>query len=1290
MRPNSATGRLTRTRLLRLLSLAVVGTCARDDVATGPRSPDRPPTASVTAAPAVALGSMSASNVLVGAGQIADSNKPNSPFTANLLDTIPGTVFTLGDNAYQNGSATAFTREYDPYWGRQKARTRPTPGNHDWETAGAAGYFGYFGANAGPAGRGYYSYDLGDWHIISLNSISGTQAGAAQEAWLVAELAATTKPCVLAMWHHARFFSPYTFSDNWPEPNPYMRQFWADLYQAHADLIIGGHNHQYERFAPQTPDGGLDSVNGIVQIIAGTGGAGHDVPIVIVPNSVVENSATYGVLKLTLSADGSAQYVWKFIPIAGKTFTDSGAGACYPKGTSVVSAGLSTLAVSPASVSVGGSATVTVTARDANGNPLHGAAVVLAATGSGNTLTQPTATTDANGIATGALSSTVAATKTVSATVSGTAVNQRGTLTVTSATVSATLWTVAAAPATITAGAGSTTITVTAKDGSGNPISGASVVLAATGTGNTLTQPTAGTNGSGVATGTLSSTVAGAKTVSATVSGTALTQTATVTVTAGPVSAAQSTIAAAPASIAAGGATTTITVRAKDANGNPVSGATVVLAVTGTGNTLTQPAALTDASGVATGTLSSTVAEGKTVSATVSGTALTATAAVTVTAGAVSASASTVAAAPASITAGGASTTITVTAKDANGNAVGGLTVILAATGTGNTVTQPTGPTNGNGVATGTISSTVAEPKTVSATVGGTAVTQTAAVTVTAGALSATASTVAAAPASIAAGGGPATITVTAKDGNGNLISGATVVLAATGSGNSVTQPAAGTDGNGVATGTVSSTVAEGKTVSATANGEAVTQTVVVTVTPGAASGTVSTVTAAPASIAAGGTKSTITVTAKDANGNPVAGMTVVLAATGSGNTLTQPAAATDGNGVATGALSSTVAEGKTVSATVSGTGLTQTAGVTVTAGPVAAAQSTVATTPGIIVVGGQPATIMVTARDANGNPVSGATVGLAATGSGNTLAQPVGPTNASGVATGSLGSNISELKTVSATVDGLSLAQTPTVSVGVALTGAGTIATCSRLNDEATANLLDTIPGNVFTTGDNANSVGNLADFTNCYAPSWGRHKARTFPAVGDKEYQVTGAAGYWQYFGAVTGDSGNYYYSYDLGTWHIVVLNSNIDVSAGSPQEQWLRADLAASTKQCTLAYWHYQLFSSSGTGYRTAVVPLWNALYAAGAEIVVNGHARVYERFAPQTPTGGLDQARGIRQFTVGTGGYLTDTIGTVRANSEARNGGVFGVLKLTLLPGSYTWQFYPIAGQSFTDSGSGACH
>jgi hypothetical protein len=146
LRLDSSPGRLARAKLLALGSLVLVGTCARGDSTTGPRSVAPPQLA------ATVLGSMSATAVLVGAGQIADSTKPNSPYTANLLDTIPGTVFTLGDNAYDDGSATAFTREYDPYWGRQKARTRPTPGNHDWETAGAAGYFGYFGANAGPSG----------------------------------------------------------------------------------------------------------------------------------------------------------------------------------------------------------------------------------------------------------------------------------------------------------------------------------------------------------------------------------------------------------------------------------------------------------------------------------------------------------------------------------------------------------------------------------------------------------------------------------------------------------------------------------------------------------------------------------------------------------------------------------------------------------------------------------------------------------------------------------------------------------------------------------------------------------------------------------------------------------------------------------------------------------------------------------------------------------------------------------------------------------------------------------
>src|SRR5438309_1335213 len=294
---------------------------------------------------------------------------------------------------------------------------------------------------------------------------------------------------------------------------------------------------------------------------------------------------------------------------------------------------------------------------------------------------------------------------------------------------------------------------------------------------------------------------------------------------------------------------------------------TVVLGATGSGNTLTQPAAGTDANGVATGTVSSTVAEAKTISATINGIAITQTAGVTVTAAAPSASQSLVAAAPASITAGSGSATITVTAKDANGNLISGMPVVLAATGSGNTLTQPAVVTDVNGVATGTLSSTVAEAKTISATINGIAITQTAGVTVTAAAPSASQSLVAAAPASITAGSGSATVTVTAKDANGNLISGATVVLQATGSGNTVTHPAAVTGADGVATGTVSSTVSEAKTVSAAVSGILITQTAAVTVTPGPAASL--SFTAQPSDIAAGALMAPgVQVTALDAAGN--------------------------------------------------------------------------------------------------------------------------------------------------------------------------------------------------------------------------------------------------------------------------------------------------------------------------------------------------------------------------------------------------------------------------------------
>ncbi len=261
-------------------------------------------------------------------------------------------------------------------------------------------------------------------------------------------------------------------------------------------------------------------------------------------------------------------------------------------------------------------------------------------------------------------------------------------------------------------------------------------------------------------------------------------------------------------------------------------------------------------------------------------------------------------------------------------------------------------------------------------------------------------------------------------------------------------------------------------------------------------------------------------------------------------------------------------------------------------------------------------------------------------------------------------------------------------------LVGAGDIASCSGAGDEATANLLDGIAGTVYTLGDNVYDNGTATEFANCYEPSWGRHKARTRPAPGNHDYNTAGASGYYGYFGAAAGDPSKGYYSYDLGAWHVVVLNSNCATvggcGAGSPQEQWLRQDLAASAASCTLAYWHHPRFSSGKHGGNAATEPFWQALYDHNADVVLSSHDHSYERFAPQTPTGAADPARGIRQFVVGTGGRSHYSFGTIRANSEVRHSGTFGVLKLTLHASGYEWRFVPEAGKTFTDSGSGACH
>ena len=260
---------------------------------------------------------------------------------------------------------------------------------------------------------------------------------------------------------------------------------------------------------------------------------------------------------------------------------------------------------------------------------------------------------------------------------------------------------------------------------------------------------------------------------------------------------------------------------------------------------------------------------------------------------------------------------------------------------------------------------------------------------------------------------------------------------------------------------------------------------------------------------------------------------------------------------------------------------------------------------------------------------------------------------------------------------------------------GAGDIASCNSSGDEATAALLDGIPGTVYTLGDNVYDSATDADFAGCYDPSWGRHKARTMPVVGNHDYETAGASGYFNYFGAAAGDPSTGYYSYDLGAWHIVALNSMCEnvggCGPGSPMLTWLEQDLAANPSSCTLALWHHPVFSSgSEHGSDPKMIPSWDALYAAGADVVLNGHDHDYERFAPQTSSGLADPDRGIREFVVGTGGKSHYDFGNVVANSEVRNSDTSGVLKLTLHASSYEWQFVPEAGKTFSDSGSESCH
>ena len=275
-----------------------------------------------------------------------------------------------------------------------------------------------------------------------------------------------------------------------------------------------------------------------------------------------------------------------------------------------------------------------------------------------------------------------------------------------------------------------------------------------------------------------------------------------------------------------------------------------------------------------------------------------------------------------------------------------------------------------------------------------------------------------------------------------------------------------------------------------------------------------------------------------------------------------------------------------------------------------------------------------------------------------------------------------------------LELLGEPAASSDPVLIAAGDIATCSSSYDTMTAELVKGIPGTVLTLGDNAYERGTTTEYRDCFGPTWGQFKSRIRPSPGNHEYYTSGATGSYGYFGSAAGDPARGYYSFDVGSWHVVSLNSNCSAiggcGAGSAQERWLRQDLAASGARCTLAYWHHPRFSSGYHGNSSATEDLWDALYDAGADVVLVGHDHNYERYYPLTGSGTRDDARGLVEFVVGTGGKtLRSFTRSMPGTAVTRNADSYGVLKMTLKSDAMDFAFVGATG-SYSDQGTVRCH
>lgn len=1277
--------------------------------------------------------------VLVGAGDISSCTHHNDTSTAKILDTIAGSVFTTGDNAGPNGASSVYTNCYNPTWGRQLSRTYPAPGDLEYDTTNAAGYYGYFGAAAGDPTKGYYSYNLGAWHIVVLNSSSSAAlaAGSPQEQWLKADLAANPTQCTLAYWHHPMFYSGTSTVRSWLQP------IWSDLYAAGVAVVLNSHTRNYERFAPQNPSGGLDTAHGIREFVVGTGGLGTWSFYTLAPNSQVR-AQVYGVLRLTLSPGA---YSWQFITIPGTQFVDTGSS------------------LTPISVAQ---------FSDTGSGPCHGppppspAGVTLThgadrTTHPGDTLKYSVSFSDpaptdapwAYAISWGDGASSTGTTSTPSTPISAAHVYTALGLDSIHVTVtnkpgatgrdSVAVQVIAATTSVVFVGAGDIadctnsgdSLTANLLDSIPGTVFAAGDEAYPDGTSTDFancynptwgrhkarTRPVPGnheysTSGApgyygyfGAAAGDPTkgyySYDLGNWHIVALNSNIAMN-------TGSPQE--QWLVADLAAStkqcklgywhhpLFSSGREGSDTATQQLFQDLYNAGAEIVLVGHDHDYERFAPQTATGVADSVYGVREFVVGTGGAGLFTL-GTPL----------------------ANSQVrndgTQGVLKLTLTSTGYSWQFMPIAGKTFTDAGTsschpapsaGTQPPTAVPGGPYSGTeGAAVSFDGSASSDPSGAALSYAwsfgdsstGTVVkpthsylasgtfSATLTVTDTRGATSqpvSTPVTIANVPPAVNAGanlsatpGSPVTLNVSFSD---------------PGTDAPWTYAIAWGDGSASTTG---STSVQSTPITATHTYAAAgTDTVRVTVTDKAGgSGTgqvVATVTALPppTPVAGGpyaGTEGTA-VTFDGSGSTDPNGAALTYAWTfgdGSSGSGVKPTHAYASYGTYTVTLSVSDTRGAssapvTTSATIANVAPTVNAGANRTVGagsPLALSASF--SDPGA----DAPWSYVITWGDGSAS----------STGTTTSPSSPITATH-SYAAGGTDTVRVAVTDKGGATGTGLLVATVTPPVAGVTFVGAGNIARCGSGNAAGTAAILDTIAGSVFTVGDDAYPNGTLANYQTCYDPSWGRHKYRTYPVPGNHDYDSSAtAAGYFGYFGAVAGNASQGYYSFDLGAWHIIVLNSNntyVSTAVGSPQELWLKSDLAASTKKCQLALFHSPRFYStqSSTFYPTgSVKPFWDDLYAAGAELIINAHMQDYERFAPQTSAGVADSVNGIREIIVGTGGSGLDGVNTtILPTSQVRINGVYGVLRLTLADGSYTWQFIPVGGQGPTDSGTGTCH